>query len=170
MAATTGARASTARTQVFQSASFSSNPSVAPSPSEPGVTIAVAPASTIQRACRATNSWSMLRSSLNAVVMAGMTPAHWTLCIRLSTRATSARDRRPAGSWPQREGEYRRAGGDGDVLLAVHDVGDRGPADRPAGLVVPERLAGAGVERKDVALGVPREDEPASHAQQTALR
>src|SRR5471032_2198165 len=34
------------------------------------------------------------------------------------------------------------AGRDGDILLAIHGIGNRRSADRPAGAEIPQRLAG----------------------------
>ena len=70
----TGTRSPTARTQVSSTCRFSLAVSVAPSPSEPMGTMPVQPLSTIQRAWSARKPWSMRRSSLNGVVMAGITP------------------------------------------------------------------------------------------------
>src|SRR5262249_7712275 len=46
----------------------------------------------------------------------------------------------------QREGHHRGAGGDGEVLLAVERVSHRRSDDHAAGLELPERRAGAGIE------------------------
>src|SRR5262245_54290662 len=76
IAATTGVRSPTASITVFQSAIFSSKLSVALSPNDPGVTIPVHPWSINHFACFATNAWSISNRSSNAVVVAGITPAH----------------------------------------------------------------------------------------------
>src|ERR1019366_8069447 len=45
----------------------------------------------------------------------------------------------------QGEDVQRVAGGDGDILLAVHGVGNGRGSDRPAGTEIPQRLAAFGV-------------------------
>src|SRR5690349_6030745 len=83
---------------VNHSAIFSSKLNVALSPSEPGAMIAVQPLSISQRACFATNAWSIFRFSSNAVVVAGITPRQLICIARLLHHHTlnlHGKDRRP---------------------------------------------------------------------------
>ena len=88
MPATTGTRPAIARTTVSLMRVFSSTESVAASPREPPVTTPVQPQSTSQFTCSASAWWSMVKSSLNGVVIAGMTPAHWDCSIDMGFSRT----------------------------------------------------------------------------------
>src|SRR5690606_24206160 len=68
-------------TRVRTTATFSSNDSVALSPSEPSGTTPMQPASTCHCACLARKAWSTWPSSVKGVVIAGITPCHMLLLI-----------------------------------------------------------------------------------------
>src|SRR5579862_4158039 len=74
IAATTGARCSTARTQVRRISSFSANDRVAPSPNDPRAKMPAQPLSRSQRQCSAIKPWSIPRFFVKHVVIAGITP------------------------------------------------------------------------------------------------
>ena len=59
------------------------------------------------------------------------------------------------------EGEKGRAGGNGDVLLAIDGVRHGSRVDGSAALEVPENFAGGGVERHKIAISIARENEAA---------
>src|SRR6267154_3152609 len=65
----------------------------------------------------------------------------------------------------QSERKNVRAGGDGDVLTAVDRVADRRRGDQIPCIEMPERLASARVERRDLSLVLAREDDPAGGGQ-----
>ena len=60
-----------------------------------------------------------------------------------------------------------RAGGEGDVLLPVHRVSNGLARDLLARIEVPQRFAGARVERGEEALIVPGEDQPAGSGEES---
>src|SRR5439155_21502811 len=57
------------------------------------------------------------------------------------------------------EDEHDMAARNGNVLLAVGEERDRSGSNRPTRLKLPERLAGRGIERKEIAFIRSAEDE-----------
>src|SRR5580765_5065604 len=83
-----------------------------------------------------------------------------------ATAKARMRIRFMALSW-QRECEDVAARCNRDVLLAVDRVADRRRRDQIAGVEMPERLAGSGVERADLSFVLAGEHQPAGGRQDT---
>src|ERR1700685_293411 len=96
--ATTGLRPCTAPPRVRRTCNFSSSDKVAPSPSEPSATMPAHPFSKSHRQCSAMKRWSIRRSSVKLVVMAGITPFQFISVLLWLRRvlALSHRSTRPS--------------------------------------------------------------------------